>query len=192
MPPHDQPWLAFSRIHWRGGFDRQLVRIFDDRIEVRRGRFAIETLVIPMTDVYGVDFDGSGPLRVVAVPEDVVIDEGGVADRALAADLIKKNAPPPREKPKPKPPPKPELAPPKEKPSPKPPPEPEPEFSTPPAPRVQEKGEPNAVVGVPDDRSTGRAVRALAILTVGTVATAVLIVVAIGVFAFVIVRLFQG
>lgn len=215
MPPHDQPWLAFSRVRWRGGFDRRLVRIFDDRIEVRAGRFAVETVVIPMQDVYDVGLREDGALRVVAVPDDVVVEEGTERDRALAADLIRRNAPPPREKPAPPEPPAPPAKPdpppapqpkrqpppePKPKPQPRPEPEPEPEPESEPEPAPRPPSPTRSAredfddrhVGVPERPRRARALRALAILTLSTVAAAVLIVAAIGAFVWVVVRLVQG
>lgn len=197
MPPHDQPWLAFSRVRWRDGFERRLVRVFDDRIEVRAGRFAIETRTIPMADVYDVQVTDEGAVRIVAVPDDVVIAEGTDRDRALAADLVRKNAPPPRKKPKPKPKDKPEPQP-KAKPAPSPPETPRPEAASPPVPtddRIAEPSPPPTArpeVGIPEEPSRRRAVRALALLAVGTVVAAVAIVAVIGGTVFVIVRLVSG
>ena len=206
MPPQEQPWLAFSRMRWRGGFERRLVLIYDDKIEVRAGRFAIETVTIPMGDVFDVTVDEGGALRVVAVPEDIVIEEGAETDRVMAAELIKRNAPPPRKKPKPQPKQPPPVEPPPvppEPPKPVPPsvPEPKPDVSPEPRPDSQpaasaapEPAETPEVrpTGVPDVRGRGRALRAVAILTVGAILTSVLIVVIVGSFVWVAVQLLAG
>lgn len=191
MPPHAQPWLAFSRVRWRDGFERRLVRIFDDRIEVRAGRFAIETKTIPMADVYDVQVTDEGAVRIVAVPDDVVIAEGTDRDRALAADLVRKNAPPPRKKPTPAP------APP-DPPKPAPPEPPQPEAAAPPATTDARTADPSPPpitrpeMGEPEEPGRRRALRALALLAVGTVVTAVALVAVIGGLVFVIVRLVAG
>ena len=168
MPPHDQPWLAFSGVRWQGGLQRRLVRVFDDRIEVRAGRFAVDTVTIPMGDVYDVELSEAGALRIVVMPDDIVVTEGTERDRALAAELIRKNAPAPRKKPKPKPKPKPEPA-------------PEPPPAPPPA---------SSAVATQDPPRQRRAARALALLTVGIVFAAAAIVLLIGGFAWVVVRVF--
>ena len=220
MPPHDQPWLAFSRVQWRGGFERRLVRIFDDRIEVRAGRFAIETKSIPMAEIYDVELTASGAVRVVAVPDDVVITEGTDQDRALAADLIRRNAPPPRKKPKPKPKPKAQsqaqVAPPRSRPTPQPKPQskpqskPQPKPAAPPKradppppqpderPAVAQTDPPSEASAPPETQAPAgvpderHRLRALALLGAATVLTAVAIVAVIGGFLFVVVRLVSG
>ena len=208
MPPHDQPWLAFSSVRWKGGLERRLVRIFDDRIEVRAGRFAVDTQTIPMDDVYGVKFGDDGSLRVVVVPDDLVITEGTDRDRALAAELIVRNAPPPRRKPKPQPKPKPKPEPkpapkpkpepkpapkpkPKPKPAPKPKPEqPDPEADKPPAPDPSPQPEPERQpVGVQEGPRLRRALRALALLIIGTVLAAGAIVLLVAAFVWVVAQL---
>ena len=166
MPPHDQPWLAFSGVRWQGGLQRRLVRVFDDRIEVRAGRFAVDTVTIPMGDVYDVELSEAGALRIVVMPDDILVTEGTERDRALAAELIRKNAPAPRKKPKPKP---------KPKPAPEPPP------ASPPA---------SSAVATQDPPRQRRAARALALLTVGIVFAAAAIVLLIGGFVWVVVRVF--
>ncbi|MFP5327349.1 MAG: hypothetical protein ACLGHT_07690 [Acidimicrobiia bacterium] len=189
MPPPDQPWLAFSRIRWREGFERRLVRIFDDRIEVRAGRFAIETVTIPMEDVYDVVFEDSCAVRVVALPEDVVIDEGTDRDRSLAADIIRRNSPPPRPKPVPKappPPPAPASPPPPPVAPPPPPPPPVVEERPARAPLPPPSEEPDAQPAPVRERGK---LRAVALLALGAVLTAMAIVAALGLFAVVVVRL---
>lgn len=193
VAPPVQPWLAFSRVRWQGGFERRLVRIFDDRIEVRAGRFAIETRTIPMADIYDVVVEGDGALRVVAVPDDIVIDEAAPGDLALAADLIRKNAPPPREKPEPPTPPQPPVRSAPEPPQPEPQPEPQPPEaparSDPEPPEPAQSAEPPRTVPLADARGPARAVRSLGLLVIGIVVTAILIVVAIGVFVLLLARL---